>query len=61
MTNIDVKVRLIMRLNSKLKRLAICILQNRDAPKQLQPRINEVSVKKQTLERVLHNLGYLNY
>jgi hypothetical protein len=61
MTNIDVKIRLVMRLNSKLKRLELYLLGGTNAPKFMQSNYNNAIVEHSTIKNVLTNLNYLNY
>ena len=61
MTNIDRKVMLIMRLNAKLKRLKLYLLNNANAPKVIRTNFNENCSRVDIMENVLNNLGYLNY
>lgn len=61
MTNIDKKIRLILRINSSLKRLEMYTLNNTNAPVFMQKDINKAIAKKQIIKNVLQNLNYLNY
>ena len=61
MTNIDKKIRLILRLNSSLKRLEKYIFNNVNAPIFMQKDINKAIQEKEIIKNVLINLNYLNY
>lgn len=52
---------LIMRLNAKLKRLKLYLLNNANAPKVIRTNFNENCSRVDIMENVLKNLGYLNY
>lgn len=61
MTNIDIKIRLVMRLNSRLKRLELYLSGNDNVPKFMQSDYNNATFKYVTLKTVLTNLNYINY
>jgi len=61
MQNIDIKIRLVMRLNSKLKRLELYLLGGTNAPKFMQASYKNAIVEHAIIKNVLINLNYLNY
>ena len=61
MTNIDVKIRLILRLNAKLKKTELYINNSVNVPKMFQNDVNKAIKNHFILQSVLKNLNYLNY
>ena len=58
MTNIDIKIRLVRRLNARLKRLELYLLGNNNAPKFMQSEYSKANIKHKILSNVLTNLNY---
>jgi hypothetical protein len=61
MQNIDKKVRLILRLNSSLRRLELYLISNQYAPKMMHKELTRVTKKYNILKNVLINTNNLNY
>lgn len=61
MTNIDIKIRLVIRLNARLKRLELYLLGNINTPKFMQSNYDNAVIKYSILKNVLSNLNYINY
>jgi phage-related protein len=61
MTNIDLKIRLILRLNSKLKKIELYLNNSKNVPLMFQNDVNKAIKNHFTMQTVLKNLNYLNY
>lgn len=61
MTNIDVKIRLVLRLNAKLKKTELYLNNSVNVPKMFQNDVNMAIKNHFILQSVLKNLNYLNY
>lgn len=61
MTNIDVKIRLVLRLNAKLKKTELYLNNSVNVPKMFQNDVNKAIKNHFILQSVLKNLNYLNY
>lgn len=61
MTNVDQKIRLILRLNAKLKKIELYLNNSKNVPLMFQNDVNKVIKNHFILQNVLKNLNYLNY
>ena len=65
MNSIDIKVRLILRLilrlNAKLKRSELYLRANDNVPPFMRDAVNKATIQSLIIRNVLNNLNYLNY
>ena len=61
MTNVDQKIRLILRLNAKLKKIELYLNNSKNVPLMFQNDVNKVIKNHFIMQNVLKNLNYLNY
>ena len=55
------KVRLILRLNAKLKRSELYLRANDNVPPFMRDAVNKAAIQSLIIRNVLNNLNYLNY